>query len=74
LTRYYCKFVKNCAQIASPLKKLLKKGVLYYTKEVVKDFEEIKEAMCTTPILATPNFTKYSLWSVIPQAMALVQF
>jgi hypothetical protein len=37
---------------------LLKKEAFYWTQEAIKYFEKIKEAMCTTPIMATPDFKK----------------
>lgn len=57
--RGYChKFVKNYCQIATALTKLLNKEAFSWTKEATKVFEELKEEMCTTPIMATPNFPK----------------
>jgi hypothetical protein len=58
LTGYYCKSVKNYGQIVAPLIALLKKEAFYWTQEAIKAFEELKEAMCTTIFLATPDFTK----------------
>jgi hypothetical protein len=55
---YYNKFFKNYGQIKTPLTTLLKKEAFSWTEEATKAFEKIKEAMCTTPILATLDFTK----------------
>jgi hypothetical protein len=66
LTSYYCKFFKNYGQIFVPLTTLLNKEAFYWTQKETKYFEKIKEAMCTTIVLVTPNFTKHLLWSVIP--------
>jgi hypothetical protein len=51
LIGYYYKFVKNYGQIVAPLTTLLKKEAFSWTQEATKDFEKLKEAMCTTPIL-----------------------
>jgi hypothetical protein len=58
LIDYYCKFLKNYGQLETPLKTLLNKEAFSWTQEATKAFEKLKEAMCTTLVLATPNFTK----------------
>jgi hypothetical protein len=58
LTGYYHKFVKNYGQIAAPLMTLLKNEKFSWTQEDTKSFENLKETMCMTHVLDTPNFTK----------------
>jgi hypothetical protein len=58
LTRYYRKFVKNYGKIATPLNALLKKNSFTWTPAAAQDFQTLNMAMCTTPFLALPDFTK----------------
>jgi hypothetical protein len=58
LTGYYHKFVKNYGKIAAPLIALLKKNSFTWTLVVAQAFQTLNMAMCTTPVLALPNFTK----------------
>jgi hypothetical protein len=58
LTSYYCKFVKNYGKIVAPLTALLKKNSFTWTPTTAQDLKTLKIAMCTTPVLALPDFTK----------------
>jgi hypothetical protein len=58
LTGYYRKFVKNYEKIAAPLMALLKNKSFTWTPITAQAFQTLKMAMCTTPVLALPNFTK----------------
>ena len=58
LTGYYREFVKNYGNIVSPLTALLKKNSFTWTPVVAQDFQTLNMAMCTTPFLALPDFTK----------------
>jgi hypothetical protein len=58
LIGHYRKFVKNYRKIVAPLTALLKKKSFTWTIAAAQDFQTLKTAMCTTPVLALPNFTK----------------
>jgi hypothetical protein len=58
LTGYYRKFVKNYGKIAAPLTTLLKNNSFTWTPTTAQAFQTLKMAMCTTPFMALPDFTK----------------
>jgi hypothetical protein len=58
LTSYHRKFVKNYGNIVAPLTALLKKNSFIWTTRAAQYFQTLKMAMCTTLVLALPDFTK----------------
>jgi hypothetical protein len=58
LTSHYPKFVKNYGNIVTPLTTLLKKNYFNWTLADAQAFQTLKMTMCTTPVLALPDFTK----------------
>jgi hypothetical protein len=58
LTFYYRKFVKNYENIVTPLIALLKNNSFTWTPTATQNFQNLKMAMCTTPVLALLDFAK----------------
>jgi hypothetical protein len=58
LIGYYKKFFNHYGKIDKPLTDLLKKNEFHSTPSAKQSFTELKRAMCTTPVLATPDFNK----------------
>ena len=58
LANYYHHFIKNFAEIASPLYQLTTKNNLFkWTEESNTAFQLLKEKLCSYPILRSPNLT-----------------
>jgi hypothetical protein len=56
---FYRRFVKHYAVISSPLTTLLKKHALFiWSSEHETTFQTLKQALCSAPLLALPDFTK----------------
>ena len=59
LASFYRKFVKDFSTIAAPSIEIVKKTVGFkWNDEQDKIFNLLKEKLCSTSILALPNFTK----------------
>ena len=78
LVGYYRRFVKGFSIIASPLTKLLKKGVKFeWTDKCQNSFEQLKEMLVEAPLLTQPtsgkDYTLYSNASSIGLGCVLMQ-
>lgn len=59
LANFYRQFVKNFAELATPLTALTRKRVKYiWSDECEKGFRELKAQLCGPRVLAFPNFDK----------------
>ena len=58
VNRVLLQVVKNYGRIAAPLTTLLKKYAFSWTPKEINAFEHLKNSMCQTLVLATPEFTK----------------
>ena len=65
LAGYYRRFVKGISIIASPLTKLLRKGIKFeWTDKCQNSFEQLKEMLVEAPVLTHPTTGKeYTLYS-----------
>ena len=65
LVGYYRRFVKGFSVIASPLTKLLRKGVMFeWSNKCQNSFEQLKEMLVEAPVLTQPTSGKeYTLYS-----------
>ena len=74
LTGYYRKFVKNYPQFSSPLTLVLRKNAFSWSEVAEKAFLSLKDAMCTTPVLAVPDFTKPFIleWDALGRGIGVV--
>jgi hypothetical protein len=61
LTGYYHNFVQKYQKIVTPLTALLTKNSFTWTPTTDMAFQALKEAMCTTPVLALPDFKNTSV-------------
>ena len=58
LTGYYRRFIKNYGHLTSSLSDLLKKKLFQWNIKAEECFESLKKIMTSTPVLATPDFSK----------------
>ena len=59
ITGYYRKFIQGYAATAAPLTDLTKKAspnLITWTDECQVAFQKLKDALCTAPVLRSPNF------------------
>lgn len=59
LSGYYRRFISNYASITAPLSDLTKKGcptIVEWTEECQEAFEGLKQALCSNPVLANPDY------------------
>ena len=52
------KLAANCGKTAYLLTRLLKKDAFAWSKEAQQAFDSLNLALCTTPILAIPDFSQ----------------
>ena len=53
---YYMRFVKNFASVVGPLTNLIRKGVPWQWRPYQwQAFQQLKDALCTTPVLLFPG-------------------
>ena len=56
LSSFYRRFVKDFSSLMEPITECLKRGAFEWTKGTQKAFEEVKQKLCQTSVLALPNF------------------
>ncbi len=74
LVGWYRRFIPNFASIAAPLTNLLNKCVanpIPWTEDCEAAFKTLKEKMCSSPVLQSPDFTQSFLVQVDASAKGL---
>lgn len=56
MTGYYRHFVAYYGRLAAPFMDLLRKQVFVWTPAATAAFEDLKQALLTTPVLRLPRF------------------
>jgi len=56
LASFYRRFIKDFRSLLAPITECLKRGSFKWTQAVQRAFEEEKQRLCRTPVLALPNF------------------
>ncbi|XP_068666498.1 uncharacterized mitochondrial protein AtMg00860-like [Aristolochia californica] len=56
LAGYYRKIIHSYGQIAAPLNNLLKKNVFTWLETAAHSFQQLKEALSSSPVLQLPDF------------------
>ena len=70
-TKYYRRFVKGFAEIVSPLTKLTSVKYFKWSLEAQNIFYVIKLKLCSSPILAFPNFKDDASYFVLDHQFEL---
>jgi hypothetical protein len=58
LTGYYCKFITGYSMVPGPLTTLLKREAIKWMDEAEEEFQLLKRALMTAPLLQIPNLDK----------------
>ena len=72
IANYYRKYIQNFAKIAKPLFKLLEKDAKFnWNEDAEKAFIELKDRLCSAPVLRHPNFNEQFIITVDSSGYAL---